>query len=326
MKNNDITEKLSEVFPKYENLGKNLVQALKLLLDKNNIKYVSVYYRVKELASFLEKIERKEYENPLSEIEDICGVRIICYYQSDIQKISKIIFKEFEIIESDDKEGKLKSDQFGYRSLHFIASIKEAWSKVPNYSDLVGLKAEIQVRTILMHAWAEIEHNLAYKSEAHIPQKFKRKLSRISAKLEEADEQFEELKNESTNLQEEILKKAKEKTLIFDNETPINLDTLQAFLNFYFPDRDQQPEHASILIDDMIKYNIKFGDIVDGIERLKSFFDEIEQKLLTNNRKFSQIGIARIIMYIIEENYTKRHSETFQRIYSELRKKYFVAK
>ena len=61
------------------------------------------------------------------------------------------------------------------------------------FRDYADFKVEIQIRTILMHAWAEIEHRLAYKKQAHIPSHLRRKFSRISAKLEEADEQFEEL-------------------------------------------------------------------------------------------------------------------------------------
>lgn len=325
MDNKDIAEKLTQIFPKYENLGKNIVQALKLLLDKNDIKYVSIYYRIKDLSSFLEKIERKDYEDPLTQIEDICGIRIICYYQSDIEKISKIISKEFDVIESDDKEEKLKADQFGYRSLHFIASIKKEWTQVPNYKGLEDLKTEIQVRTILMHAWAEIEHNLAYKSEAHTPDKFKRKLFRISAKLEEADEQFEDLKKESKAHQEKLLKGAKDNTFKFNSETPLNLDTLQAFLNYYFPKRKKNLEATSSLLEEIIKYKIKFGDLVLAYEKLNPHFDEIEKELLVNTKfsKFAQVGIVRVMMNIINDDYSKRYNNVAHKKYLDIRNKYY---
>jgi ppGpp synthetase/RelA/SpoT-type nucleotidyltranferase len=95
---------------------------------------------------------------------------------SDIKKISDFIKKEFIVLESEDKEESLKVDQFGYRSFHFVVKIKNDWLKAPIYRELVGMKAEIQVRTILMHAWAEIQHKLAYKREEHIPDQFKRNL------------------------------------------------------------------------------------------------------------------------------------------------------
>jgi putative GTP pyrophosphokinase len=324
----NITEQITELIPKYDNLGKSLVQAIILLLEKHNIKFVSVYYRVKTVSSFIEKIERKSYEKPLEEIEDICGVRIICYYQSDIEKISSIITSEFKIHNSEDKEDKLKADQFGYRSLHFIASIKQSWTNVPNYRDLEELKVEIQVRTILMHAWAEIEHNLAYKSDQHIPEQFKRKLYRISAKLEEADEQFEELKKESKSHQKELLKRAKEKTLKFTNDTEINLDTLQAFLDYYFPKRQKNIGNSSSLLDDILKYGFKLGDLADAYEKLKPHFAAMEKETFANSSIYThwaQAGALRNIMDIINEDYNKRNkgSSRYERKL-EWRRKYFA--
>ncbi|MGJ1325129.1 GTP pyrophosphokinase [Sphingobacterium faecium] len=327
MTNETITEKLTGLMPKYDSLGKSIVQAISLLLDKHNIKYVSIYYRVKSLNSFIDKIERKSYEKPLDEIEDICGVRVICYYQSDIPKIADIITSEFQIHTSEDKEDKLNADQFGYRSLHFIASIKKSWTNVPNYRELDGLKVEIQVRTILMHAWAEIEHNLAYKSEHHTPEQFKRKLYRISAKLEEADEQFEELKRESKAHQEELLKSAQNKTLKFTNETEINIDSLQAFLDFYFPKRKKSIENTASLLDDILKYNIKLGDIADAFEKLKPHMSEIEKETFEKNPNYlnwAQVGAVRLIMDIINDDYNKRNSKFRYKKRVEWREKYFA--
>jgi|JI61114C2RNA_FD_contig_31_8226774_length_1310_multi_3_in_0_out_0_1 putative GTP pyrophosphokinase len=317
---------LEEKIDNYDNLGKNIVQALELLLTNSNIKFVSIYYRIKSIESFIEKVERKFYDNPINQIEDICGVRIICYYQSDIGKISKIISNEFDIHNSEDKEDQLQADQFGYRSLHFIASIKEEWSKVPNYRDMGKLKAEIQVRTILMHAWAEIEHNLAYKKATHIPDKFKRKLFRISAKLEEADEQFEELKNESRNHQEDLLKSAKNKSLTFSNDTDVNLDTLQAFLDFHFPKRKKDIKNTSKLLDDLITYGIKYGDIQEAYIKMKPHLPEIEKKIFANNTNYSnwaQAGIVRLLMDMLSEEYNKRHTPKDHKLRVEWRGKYF---
>lgn len=159
---NEASQNFSRLESKYDKLGSNLVPAIELFLKENNIGFLSINYRLKDKTSFLEKIERKNYERPFEQIEDICGIRIICYYQSDVNMISDIIRKELDVLESQDKEDLLNSDQFGYRSTHFIVKIKSNWLEAPNYRGLENLKAEIQVRTILMHAWAEIEHKLAY--------------------------------------------------------------------------------------------------------------------------------------------------------------------
>ena len=83
-----------EIKPLYEKLGKNVIQAIETFLYEANIDYLNITYRIKEVESFLEKIERKDYSTPLEEIEDICGIRVICYYQSDVEKICEIIKKE----------------------------------------------------------------------------------------------------------------------------------------------------------------------------------------------------------------------------------------
>lgn len=122
-------DKFSRTFlefqPNYEKLGLNIQQTLETFLTENDIPYLSIKYRVKEQASFLEKIERKKYKNPFDEIEDICGIRVICYFQNDIEKIKNIILKEFDITENQTKQELLNATEFGYRSTHFIAKIKK---------------------------------------------------------------------------------------------------------------------------------------------------------------------------------------------------------
>ena len=148
VENDGISQEFLANLPKYRHLASNLASALTLLLEENDIKFLSISSRVKDIESFLEKIERKGYEEPLDEIHDICGVRVICYYAEDLEKIGKIIKKEFQIHESVDKEDLLKPNQFGYRSHHFIVSVKKEWLKTPNYKTVGDLKAEIQVRIV----------------------------------------------------------------------------------------------------------------------------------------------------------------------------------
>lgn len=303
VKGRDISEEYNQVRNKYDALGVNLAQALEQFLREKDIKILSVNHRIKQKESFLEKIERKGYEQPFDEIEDICGLRIICYYQSDVDKICEIISKEFEIIENQDKEELLSADQFGYRSTHFIVKIKRNWLQVPNYRGLENLKAEIQIRTVLMHAWAEIEHKLAYKKKSHIPDKFKRKLSRISAKLEEADEQFEELRNEVVNYKQDIVEIVQDESKE-DKEIELNLDSLQAFLDAVFPDREKDSSSTIRLVDEFIEYGISLKEFVSSYERVKSYLPQVEEDTLKGkNKRWYQVGAARTVMNLTNENY-----------------------
>ena len=265
----------------YERLGKNVVEALKTFLKENNIPFLDIYYRIKSFESFSEKIDRKNYENPFIDIEDICGIRIISYYISDIPKISELISKEFSVIEEEDKADLLGLKEFAYRSKHFIIRINEKWTSAPNYRGLEKLKAEIQVRTILMHAWAEIEHKLNYKSDSQVPDKFQRKLFRLSAKFEEADEQFEELKTGIDDYKkglEDIITNSN----TFNLNQNFNIDTFRAFLKFHFPNEDEKESSVNYTFENYSKSGFDFKALNAAIEKVKPHAQEIFDDLTKN--------------------------------------------
>ncbi|KXY68598.1 hypothetical protein AT261_10310 [Bacillus cereus] len=289
------------MIPKYNKLGINLTQAIELLLEEHSIQYLKVYYRIKESDSFMGKTDRKRYIDPFNEVEDICGIRIICYYKSDIDKICNVINEEFDVLESQDKEELLKPDQFGYRSHHFIVKIKEEWLCTPNYKGLADLKAEIQIRTNLMHTWAEIEHELGYKKEEDIPSEFRRKFSRISAKLEEADEQFEDLKSDIS-----VYRDSRANSPVILDED-LNADNLQAFLDKYFSDRKIYKDGASDLVSELKRLDINLPKLLDLHEKCKDLLldlEEAERELFDDDElKWAQIGALRSILMLTVDNY-----------------------
>lgn len=307
---NNFSKKYNEISSKYEKLGFNISEALGLLLKENGISYLSINYRVKDHDSFLGKIERKNYISPFDEIEDICGLRIICYYQSDIEKIKEIIRKEFEPLDDENKEENLDFDQFGYRSFHFIIKIKKEWLATPNYRGLQDLKAELQIRTVLMHAWAEIEHKLAYKSELQIPKEFRRKLSRISAKLEESDEQFEDIKNQMEVNKNTLIESAK-KLNTFNEKAEFNLDNLQAFLDYAFPERQKDIKGTRELFNEMTKNNLTLKMLIEGYEKTKPILSDVEleeaemfgKEIYSSDIVWGQTGIARTIFELTNDKY-----------------------
>ncbi|RZB28679.1 MAG: hypothetical protein AEth_01939 [Candidatus Argoarchaeum ethanivorans] len=184
----------NKIIPRYIDLGRSLQQAFQTLLYSANLDVHLIDSRPKSFESFIDKIKRKGYKDPFQETEDICGVRIVCFYQSDMEKISQLIHSEFDVKEYSNKAVSSELDKFGYRSDHFILTIKKDWLKAPNYRGLDGLKAEVQVRTILMHAWANLSHELAFKKE-DLPDEYMRILYRLSALFEMADDQFDHLRN-----------------------------------------------------------------------------------------------------------------------------------
>ena len=118
-----------------------------------------------------------------------------------------MIKQSFEIIESVDKLSVLEDNEFGYRSYHFVGYVKDSWLQDPATRSLKKRVFEIQTRTLLMHSWAAIEHKLAYKpliKEPVAPEvkrsRFRRDLFALSALIELADREFDQLKAEQERL------------------------------------------------------------------------------------------------------------------------------
>ncbi|WP_404467515.1 GTP pyrophosphokinase family protein [Bacillus sp. RC97] len=289
---------------KYSDLGVNLQNALTLLLKEADITCLDVNYRIKDYDSFLDKIDRKGYQNPLEENEDFCGMRIICYFPNDIKKIVEVIKREFNVHHHEDKSDK-EIDRFGYRSYHFVVSIKEEWLSSPNFRNLRNVKAEIQVRTILMHAWADIEHKLQYKKKEHIPKVIQRKFYQLSALFELADEQFEMLRNKK----EEIYINSLSKRLVdFDIKQEMNADTLQAFLDLNCGDRRKKETFTIGLLDELIKDKITFDDLVSAFKKFsEGEIEEIEREMYgpmyDEGKRWAQVGLVRVLLQLVNNEY-----------------------
>jgi len=191
----------------YKALEGYVEQLLKNAVHDAGIEVLAIESRVKKAKSLQKKIELKgDKYNTLSDITDILGARIICYFSDDVDKTAALIQKLFDVdIENSvDKRAVLNPDSFGYLSLHYIVSLPES-SRHPE--ELTGLKFEIQVRSILQHTWAVINHDLGYKTEFGIPKSITRDFSRVAGLLEIADDQFVAIKNNINRYSREIKNK-----------------------------------------------------------------------------------------------------------------------
>ncbi|MEE9377513.1 MAG: tetratricopeptide repeat protein, partial [Candidatus Lokiarchaeia archaeon] len=199
----EIREKYEELKPKYEQLGKKIYEIVETQLNNKEfqIDHLPTITRVKKFESFFEKILRKKYfKNPFEDIKDILGLRIITYYEMDLGKVIDIIVNQFEVLEGPiDKGDLLKPSEFGYRSIHLIVRIDEKRKKLPECREYKDLCAEIQIRTVIEHAWAEIQHHLDYepaKSKVELPDNLKRRLDSLMALFEIANREFDYIRKE----------------------------------------------------------------------------------------------------------------------------------
>ncbi|ETX61840.1 (p)ppGpp synthetase [Citrobacter portucalensis] len=269
---NNYLDEYRRKIPLYNELMDQTQRTLHKILEEEGVALFSIDGRVKTTESLESKVSRKTYVNPVNDIEDLCGVRVICYYESDLNNIEAVIKREYDVISESDKQKEMDVDRFGYSSRHFIVKVKDEWLGVPSYRGLGGLKVEIQVRTMLMHAWAAISHKLLYKQEDDAPREIKRNLSKLSALIELADERFDSIRKEKLNYKERFdeLNNAN-----FVNEM-LNSDSLVALVEKYSPGRELNEVHLPEVLNEIRKYDSTVSDFELRIKKCLPFIDAME--------------------------------------------------
>jgi ppGpp synthetase/RelA/SpoT-type nucleotidyltranferase len=200
-------ESICSIYDAFRLSMENLV---KQILQADGINVHTVQSRLKARKSLMEKLQRpgKSY-SALHEVTDLAGIRIITFFEDDVDRVGKVIEREFAVDKdhSIDKRKSWESDRFGYMSLHFVASLSDHRRTLIEYRRFKDIACEIQVRSILQHTWAEIEHDLGYKSSSNVPKHIRRKFSQLSSLLEMADGEFCGIRDELSKYLEEATSK-----------------------------------------------------------------------------------------------------------------------
>ncbi len=177
--------------------------------------------RPKAIPSFADKILRKRGlytdpkdplpPDPLVRMTDLCGARVITQTARQVERICAFIKEAFDVdwANSEDASSRLKPTEFGYRSVHYIVQVNPAKLRAlgfplpvpdvllgpvcPEDHGFHGLKAEIQVRTLLEHASADIGHDTLYKTGMKVADPIRRQFAALAAVLEGADREFDRL-------------------------------------------------------------------------------------------------------------------------------------
>ncbi len=181
-------KRYSELLPEFEHLRDRGMYALKNAISKSGIKVHSIIERIKGFDSCLNKVLNKEIEEPFEGIKDFVGLRVVCLFLSDLDRVEKVINQTFEIISKKDKVSNSRKDVFGYMGKHFIVKLKA--SKETN-----SMPFEIQVRTIAQDAWASVSHHLDYKTNS-VRNEFRRDFYALSGLFYVADTHFSFIKQE----------------------------------------------------------------------------------------------------------------------------------
>jgi putative GTP pyrophosphokinase len=165
-------------------------------LQDGKIRYQSLQCRVKSRDKLKGKYldTRKNYKQ-LDDITDLIALRIVTYYEDEVDRVAEVVKREFDVDpqRSVDKR-ETEPDKFGYYALNFVCKYPKRRTCQTEYKKFDGVWFEVQITSILRHAWSEIEHPWYDLKEA-FPAHIKRRFARMAALLEIAESEFLALKN-----------------------------------------------------------------------------------------------------------------------------------
>jgi predicted RNase H-like nuclease/ppGpp synthetase/RelA/SpoT-type nucleotidyltranferase len=183
-------ETYAEQHPRLLVAAEEAVARVRSILDEAGINYLTVEGRAKSIASFAEKATRSGdgrplYADPLHEIGDQLGLRVITYVRDDVEAVAALLGAHLRVLDDRDL-GELTASQgrFGYASRHLQL-------------ELDGRVVQVQLRTVLQHAWAEFEHDIRYKGTipAEHASEFDRRFTLAAGLLELADQEFSAIRD-----------------------------------------------------------------------------------------------------------------------------------
>jgi putative GTP pyrophosphokinase len=214
--------------------------------------------RVKKVSSILEKCARLGIHlNQIEEgIEDIAGIRIMCQFVEDIERMAEVIRgrKDMKVVYEKDYVRNKKPS--GYRSYHIIVEYP--------VQTVLGMKvilAELQIRTLAMNFWATIEHSLSYKFRSHLP-------SQIQEQLMNAAEAAFRLDEEMSSIREDIVEAQK----LFDEQSMLVSKVLDHIQQLYYYNMAKEAN----------QFQMRFGEFIgmeDNMGQLASLFEQIQATL-----------------------------------------------
>lgn len=257
---------------RYSDLKTTLEKLIETLLQENLIPYHSVNGRVKERDSFLQKFGRKPYTAP-EQVMDFAGLRIITYTTAEVTQVCEMIEREFSVDRenSGNKAADMGVDKVGYLSVHYIVEIASNRAQLCEYARFGGLRCEIQVRSLLQHAWAEIEHDRSYKFAGVLPKEIQRKFYLVAGALELMDQEFCALSQEIDRYGAHVKEQAAQGQL---EGIAIDSTSLLQFLNDFFSECDTRmlaeyfQLNSGVVIDELSSFGIK------TLQQLKSLLSQ----------------------------------------------------
>jgi ppGpp synthetase/RelA/SpoT-type nucleotidyltranferase len=298
MMSTDVTSWYIKNRPIYKRLANKVEAVLREVFDMENISYHIVTSRAKEIESVQIKSNNDKYNDPVNQIQDFAGIRIITYVEDEVDQVCKVIEDNFKIDQnnSSNKSDELGIDKVGYKSVHYVATLKNDRLKLPEYRQYKGKYFEIQVRTILQHAWAEIEHDRNYKFSGKLPHDISRRFKILSGALEMADREFNSISQEIDSISQDV----STRTQSGDLDILLSSTTLTQFLNDRFSSLIESMDEGIVVsssttvIDELESYGITKLDQLNMIipEDIEEFYRA------TYSERLYEMGMVRALMVL----------------------------
>jgi putative GTP pyrophosphokinase len=280
--------------------------------------------RIKDRDECLGKFSRK-YQTKLEEaqtpyeikdhVTDIVGLRVVCLYETDVPEIRKLLNEHFEFLDETNKTKSIEAhdDTFGYKGLHLDVKLKAPRADLLEYARFADLRFELQIRTTVQDAWSVLDHKIKYKR--NIPESLKRRINCLAALFELADQEFRNIRDETTKLEVNPTEKLSTSVSRANAQSPtqvIEIDMgseLDAF-NFalvgvkHFPGYTFGGRQIDGFVDEVKQLvgGISAKKLLEILQRHKITLDEYRNFLLTKRgNKFNPYTSIRHALYLEEK-------------------------
>lgn len=274
-----------------------------LIRNASDITISKIEGRVKDKDECVKKFNRKyrtdletnetEYQI-IDHLTDLIGIRVVCLYEDDIEKIKELLCSHFDVIDITDKIAQIENTEnsFGYKGLHLDLKLNEQRRKLPEYSSFDNFSFEIQIRTIIQDSWSVLDHKIKYKKS--IPTSLKRRINSLAALFEVADREFREIRNatEESMKAEDVSQEqiSQESDQIEQGQVPpkfqasiLNAFSFLKIANHFFNDDQFEPHKVDGFTEEIVslkpditrgKFNFYMRENISKVKKYKEFFEK----------------------------------------------------
>jgi len=216
-----------------------------------------------------------------------------------------MISEEFEVIDRSDKGQELEEEErFGYKSIHYLVRLRLNRAQLPEYSRFCESVTEVQLRTILQHAWAEIEHDIQYKAASVIPVEIRRRFMALAGMLEMADREFQAIQDADAKLRADAQAKVEQGQFEGVEITP---DSLKAYLDRRLgPDGRISPWSYNWTA--RLVRRLGFSRLRQVDDAIRPYDDAKLSRIAAGGRQGQTARFEYMLLAALGEEYQKRHT------------------